>query len=142
MADDEVPPPLTPGTDRSESLPQSAGEVVVERFMGMMSGNFPAQDQFLDKLDTTQLGKLIDQGEAADKRAHQRLLESNRVAGRNTLVLIITIPVSILGLAWIFLYYGNAAELSEIIALLLGAGIGGAGGYGFGLQKGRKPTES
>ncbi len=116
MADDEVPPPLTPGTDRSESLPQSAGEVVVERFMGMMSGNFPAQDQFLDKLDTTQLGKLIDQGEAADKRAHQRLLESNRVAGRNTLVLIIT--------------------------LLLGAGIGGAGGYGFGLQKGRKPTES
>jgi hypothetical protein len=61
----------------------------------------------------------------------------NRTAGRLTIVVIVAILILILGLAWIFLSYGNAAELREIIALLLGAGVGGAGGFGYGLHKGQ-----
>lgn len=138
-----APPPVDPppGHFLTGMPPDIVGPPgLPQSLFGLSIKQAGANDALLAKLTTDQVGKLIQQTDDADKREHDRFLASNKSESRLMLVAIIAIPVTLLGLAWIFLHHNNAAELREIIALLLGAGIGSAGGYGLGVAKGSKKT--
>lgn len=117
----------------SDSAPEPAGAnlsigpQLIERFMAF-SGKF-GTDSFVDKLDTQQLGKLIDQADEDSKRAHERGAQLTRYG----FIFMIALLVAILILCGMFLAFQKGDLLREIIVLL----IGGAGGSGIGFTVGR-----
>ncbi len=118
-----------PNPDESESVPPSqVGPRLVERFMAEFRGEVFPGDSFIDKLDTKQLGKLLDQAGEDGKRQHQLDVQRYWM----TFLLLFSVPVFVLLLCWIFLNYEKGDLLREIIALLIGLGGGGAGGYTLG----------
>ncbi len=88
----------------------------------------------LDKLNTNQIDKLLDQTNEESCRQHDLDLQQNRM----TFVMLLSIPILVLLLCFVFLHYGKGDLLREIIALLVGLGGGGAGGYTLGRASRRR----
>ena len=122
-----------PSMGLTDEMP--ATEVVVQRLMAIVSRQTDGQDQFIDRLDNAQITKVLDQAESSDQRIHARVMAMSRDASWNFRVVVLGGLILVIGLAWLFLYYGNADQLREITALLLGAGVGGAGATVMGFTR-------
>jgi hypothetical protein len=96
--------------------------------MAEIRGGGLSPGSFLDKLSTDQLGKLIDQSDQEDTRQHQLRRERNWM----TFGFLVTVLILIGFLCWLFLSYEKGDLLREIIALFIGLGGGGVGGYSVG----------
>ncbi len=128
MSRPQLPPSeSTTQTPKEPRNPPRLAPQLIERFMAEFRGGFPGSS-FVDRLDTKQLGKLLDQTSDDSRRQHELDIQRNWMG----FALLLSIPILVFGLCFVFLHYGKGELLREIIALLIGLGGGGAGGYTLG----------
>lgn len=127
---DDSPPVGPPSVPPLQPL----GDKIVSQFMARITSGFHPQESLIDRLDAPQLGKLLDLADEADKREDSRKRESMRLL----FALVLSIPLLIAFLCLIFLYFQKGDLLREIVALLIGLGGGGAGGFGIGRATAKK----
>lgn len=82
----------------------------------------------LEPAQRSRLGTLLANASDSDKRDSAGKIE----AMRWTFVVCLAVLLLIGVLCWMFLHYEKGDLLREIIALLIGLGGGGAGGFGLG----------
>jgi hypothetical protein len=121
------PEPSQVATPESASR-EPAGALQVEQFFGMIAQRLEAPDPFLDKLDSRQVGKLLDQAAEDSRREHERAMFSLKL----TAGMGIAAFALIFGLCWLFLAYQKSDQIEKIIALLIGLVGGLASGIGIG----------
>lgn len=119
---------MLPGPGR----PEPVGRKVVERFMASFSaGIHSAPDQFIEKLDASQLGQLLDQAGEDNRRADARNVLSMKLGFAAFVVTVLLIPA----LCWIFLSFHEGQLMRDILILLIGLAGGGTAGYGIGRNR-------
>lgn len=110
-------------SDEREQEPRPRAVELVEHFSAMMQVG-PRPNPFIEKLDTDQLGKIIEHTEAQNKRDHTS--ETKRENSRRYYVGIGA--VIIFALCWLFLAYDKSDHIDAIISAVVGL----LGGFGLG----------
>lgn len=125
------------GSQRPEVFPASHPVVPQIQFEMSLGGRPNAAAIIAAKMTPDQIGEAI-RSSAEDKKADQAAgLESMKAtkqvifAGLAALVVIV----------FIFLHYGHAAELKDIVLIILSAGVGAGGGYTAGRIHRSKPHD-
>lgn len=114
-----------------EQLPSEAKKQFSRMFsMFMSSTSGPAPHPILSKINTEQVGKVIDYVETESIRDHKNRMSSRRWSFAALVIVLLFILSLAAGCLW--------KDKLEYIAPIITAIIGAAGGYGVGLTHGRR----
>lgn len=121
----DLSPAVTPF---EEMLPADTPTEVryMMRFIGMMFGPTKSGDPLLDKLDSKQVDKFLDNLDKESQREHDR----KKFEPLYTLAYII---IGVAALCWVIWYLApnHSALLSDILKILVAAILGFGGGFGY-----------
>ena len=109
-----------------DSLPPEAKKHV-SRMVSMFMSSGPAPHPFLSKMNTDQVGKVIDNIEKESIRDHQNRMASRRWDFAYLLAILVFILLIAAGCIW--------KDKFEYIAPIITAIIGAVGGYGLGVSR-------
>lgn len=112
-----------------ENLPPEAKRSV-SRMVSMFMSTGPSPHPFISKMDTQQVGKVIDSMENDSRRDHEDRMSSRRWNFAALLVILTFVIILSFGCLW--------KDKSEYIAPIITALIGGVGGYGIGISRSRE----
>lgn len=112
-----------------EHLPPEAKKQV-SRMISMFMSSGPAPHPLISKMNTEQVGKVIEYVETESIRDHKNRMSSRRWSFAALVIVLLFILSLAAGCLW--------KDKLEYIAPIITAIIGAAGGYGVGLTHGRR----